>query len=302
MDLTLRVATLPRPGETVLSAATELRPGGKGANQAVACALAGSSVQMAGRTGDDAHGATIRSALARAGVDVERLTAVADEPTGMAVVIVDAAGENMIAVSPGANHVIAPAEVEELLSGLHDVAVLLMQLELPAPVVVRAIEWAGAAGARVILNLAPAAELPTGALAGVDVLVVNRSEAEFLLGRPLAGLTALGPAAHDLRGLGPRAVVITLGEDGAVFHEGDGAVHVPAAPVDAVDTVGAGDAFVGVLAARLSLDEGLAAAVRAATLAAAQAVRTPGAQLALGLDLPPITSHDSGEDVRARHH
>ena len=282
MDLTLRTDRLPARGETVLAGDTALRPGGKGANQAVAAAYGGAAVTMAGCVGDDDHGTEVRTALQQAGVDVSRMRTAPGRRTGLAVVLVEPDGENAIVVSPGANHAITAAEVPEMLGDLADVDLLLLQLELPVAVVARAVSVAHAARVPVVLNLAPALSLPDGTMGAVDVLVVNRSEAEFLLGRPLGTPQALTEAPTALRGLGPGAVVVTAGAEGAVLDDGAGPVHVPAAAVEVVDTAGAGDAFVGVMAARCASGETLGEAVAAATAAAGAAVGTHGAQMPAG--------------------
>lgn len=279
MDVLLRVSALPGAGETVLGQDATWQPGGKGANQAVAAALGGARVGMLGCVGPDDHGRTVRSALTAAGVDTELLRTDDARPTGMAVVLVAPDGENAIAVAPGANHAVTDDEVRAAASTLTSADVLLTQLELPPAVVVEAIAAAAHAGSRPVLNLAPATEIPSATLAQLEVLVVNRSEAEFLLRRPLPDADARRSAAAELRDLGPGAVVLTAGGDGAVVADADGTRDVAALPVEVVDTAGAGDAFVGVLCARLAAGATLDDAVAAATRAGATAVRTPGAQL-----------------------
>jgi ribokinase len=286
MDLILRVTSLPRAGETVLGEDAVLRPGGKGANQAVAAALAGVPVWMAGCLGDDGHATVIRKALGQAGVHTQFLRTAPGRSSGHAVVLVTPDGENAIAVSPGANHAVTVEDVEALTAELRPGDVLLLQLELPVAVVERAITGTAGLDVRVILNLAPAGQLAREALDRVDVLVVNRSEAEYLLGTELGDERELPEAVRALRDLGPATVVLTAGGAGALFGDADGARHVPALPVDVVDTAGAGDAFVGVLTAELCRGRDVSSAVQAATRAGAAAVRSHGAQLTT-LDLPP---------------
>ncbi len=279
MDVIVRVAALPAAGETVLGEDAVLRPGGKGANQAVAAALGGADVTFAGSVGDDAHAASIRTALVAAGVNDELLQTTHDRSTGIALVLVTPDGENAIAVSPGANHAFQPGDVPRLRERLAAGDVLLLQMELRPDVVARGVDLAADSGAVVVLNLAPAAALARSVLDRVAVLVVNRSEAEFLIGHELIDDSALQAAAAELRELGPASVVLTAGAGGAVVSDVDGQQYVPALEVDAVDTAGAGDAFVGVLAAELSRGRSLRTAVTAATAAAAVAVQTHGAQL-----------------------
>ncbi len=289
MDMVLRVDALPAAGETVLAQDAVLVAGGKGANQAVAAALAGASVRLAGRVGDDGHAARVRETLERAGVGLDLLQEVAGA-TGLAVVLVAADGENAIAVSPGANHALTAGDVDRLRADVRRADVVLMQMELPVEVVLRAAEVAAEEGTRVVLNLAPAAEVPDSLLAAVDVLVVNRTEAGHLLGRAPVDRDELLRAAGDLRARGPAAVVITDGADGVVVADEVSTAHRPAASAgEVVDTSGAGDAFVGVLAAALSGGAGLVEAVGPALAAGAAAVGVEGAQLTRlpDLELPP---------------
>jgi len=280
MDLVLRVDSLPAAGETVLGGAHEWLPGGKGANQAVAAALSGADVRMIGCVGDDAPGRAVLAALQSAGVHTGLVRVVPGQKTGMAVVLVAADGENAIAVSPGANSALAPADVEAAASSLRAPDVLLLQMEVPADVVAEAVSLAAAAGSRRVLNLAPATALPSATIAQLDVLVVNRSEAEFLLDRPLPGPDARREAVRELRALGPSAVVLTAGREGCVLADEDGVREIAALPVQAVDTTGAGDAFVGALCAALAAGDAIDSAVDSATRAAAAAVQVRGAQLA----------------------
>ncbi len=290
MDMVLRVDALPAAGETVLAQDAVLVAGGKGANQAVAAVLAGASVRLAGRVGDDGHAARVRETLERAGVGLDLLQEVAGRATGLAVVLVAADGENAIAVSPGANHALTAGDVDRLRADVRRADVVLMQMELPVEVVLRAAEVAAEEGTRVVLNLAPAAEVPDSLLAAVDVLVVNRTEAGHLLGRAPVDRDELLRAAGDLRARGPAAVVITDGADGVVVADEASTAHRPAASAgEVVDTSGAGDAFVGVLAAALSGGAGLVEAVGPALAAGAAAVGVEGAQLTRlpDLELPP---------------
>jgi ribokinase len=279
MDLLLRVEELPSAGQTVLGADAVWRPGGKGANQAVAAALAGARVRLVGCVGADANGHAVRDALQDAGVDITLLRTRDGRETGLAVVLVARDGENAIAVSPGANHAVTAADVHAAAASLGEADVLLVQLELPPAVVVEAVAVAAAAGSRTVLNLAPAADVPRACLEQLDVLVVNRSEAEFLLRRELPDADARQRGTGDLRTLGPAAVVLTAGGDGAVLADGNGVRDVAALPVEVVDTAGAGDAFVGVLCAELARGTALDSAVAAANRAGAAAVQSEGAQL-----------------------
>ncbi len=293
MDMVLRVRALPAAGETVLAQDAILRGGGKGANQAVAAALAGAPVRLAGCVGDDANGARVRETLERAGVGLGLLQEATASTTGLAVVLVAADGENAIAVSPGANHALTPGDVEALRPEVRRADVVLMQMELPVEVVLRAADVAADVATRVVLNLAPATQVPASLLAMVDVLVVNRTEAAHLLGDAPAGRDGLLRAAEELRSRGPAAVVITDGAEGAVVADGASTTHRPAARADeVVDTSGAGDAFVGVLAAGLSRGAGLLEAVGPALAAGAVAVGVQGPQLTGLPDLERPPDHE----------
>ena len=279
MDLIFQVSALPAGGETVLGDDVEVRPGGKGANQAVAAALAGAPVRIAGRVGEDAYGLASRDALVRAGVDTTLLRTTTQRSTGLAVVLVARDGENAIAVSPGANFALVPKDVGEIREEVGRADVLLMQMELPLDVLIRAVEIAAEADTAVVLNLAPPVVIPAAVLERLELLVVNRREAEYLLHEDLPDLPALMRAVESLRALGPAAVVVTAGAQGAVLASAEGAIHLPALPVKVVDTSGAGDAFVGVLAAEISRGRSLREAVARATDAGAVAVSSRGAQL-----------------------
>lgn len=277
-DLVLDIDHRPVAGETILGSDVVVTPGGKGANQAVAAGLLGGQVAFVGCVGDDSHGALLRSSLTRAGVDVSELRTV-EGASGHAIIMVTPDGENSIIVSPAANRRVTP----ELLDGCGEVwrraAVVVVQLEIPLVSVEYLAREAEAAGARVVLNLAPAAVLDPQVLAVADPLVVNESEAAFLVSAAGRQLPAEPLAvAHELRRLGPRSVVLTLGAAGAVLDDGERQAHVPALPVAAVDTTGAGDAFVGALAVGLAQAPSLTAAVERAVAVAALAVGRRGAQ------------------------
>ena len=276
-DLFFSVATLPVAGETVLTPGYALRPGGKGANQAAAAARAGAETRMAGCVGADPFAELVLSALSEAGVDTQCFRIV-DGVTGTAMVCVDAAGENQIVVASGANMAVTADQVPD--AWLTPATTLVLQMEIPIIENERLIERARAAGCRIILNLAPAAEISETALAALDVLIVNQGEAASLAG------TTREPSSHALSFSKDWAcaAVVTLGANGAVFAK-DGALwQIGALAVDAVDTVGAGDCFVGVLAAKLDGGFDLADAVRHASDAAALACTPVGAQNGLPTD------------------
>jgi ribokinase len=277
MDIAVTVPRLPEPGATVLGSAARFTPGGKGANQAVAAARLGAAVRMAGCVGDDEFGRRLLAAQREEGVGHDGVRVTNDVPTGLAMISVDHAGENIITVAPGANHETGPAEVRAALAEPQNV--LVVSAEIPVGVIVATLARHRAS----ILNLAPAPEPPADAAAIVagahpDWLVVNETEAGAVLGRPVRGLAEAGQAAAALLTAGARHAVVTAGAHGAALAGPDGTSTVDAFPVDAVDTVGAGDTFVGALAVALAAGIPAAEAVRAASAAAATAATRPGAQ------------------------
>jgi ribokinase len=274
MDISVTVDRLPVPGATVLGPAATFAAGGKGANQAVAAARLGGSVLMTGCTGDDAFGGQLLAGLRAEGVDPAGVRTVPGVPSGLAMITVDAGGENIITVAQGANHEVGAAEVASARTSPHDV--LVISAEIPVPAIRSAV--AAGTGLRV-LNLAPAppeaAEIVAG---GVDWLVVNETEAAALLGRQVAGLADAGKAAAELAAVGARNAVVTAGAEGAAMSGAAGTVTVPGFRVRAVDSVGAGDTFVGALAVALAAGVASHDAVRAAAAAGAAAVTRRGTQ------------------------
>ncbi len=274
LDVVVPVERHPAPGETVLGGDHVQLPGGKGANQAVALARLGRSVAMVGRVGADDPGRRLRAALEAAGVDARHVLDDPGAPSGLAMISVTDDGENTIVVSPGANGRVGHDDVAGAAELLEAALVTLVQLEVPAAAVSAA---AAAAGGTVVLNPAPARALDTELLARVDVLVPNRTELA-LLARAAVPDGAAAAAELAARLQGPRAVVVTLGADGAVVSHERGAEHIPAPAVDAVDATGAGDAFCGALSDALAGGAELVEAARWAVRAASISVTRPGAQ------------------------
>jgi len=284
MDISVTVPRLPGPGATVVGSAARFTQGGKGANQAVAAARLGAAVRMVGCLGDDEFGRQLLAALRTEGVNVGALRVVPGVPTGLAMISVDQAGENLITVAPGANHQVGPADVAAAESNRD---ILVISAEIPAPAIIEALAQAGPC----ILNLAPAPETPAAAnalvaAAGTDLdwLVVNESEAAAVLGRPVDGLADAAQAATELTARGPRHAVVTAGAHGAALasaDDPDGAVTIEGFRVPVIDTVGAGDTFVGALAVALAAGIPAPEATRAAAAAGAAAVTRHGAQTAM---------------------
>jgi ribokinase len=276
MDISVTVPRLPAPGATVLGSAAVFTPGGKGANQAVAAARLGADVRMTGCVGGDDFGRRLLAALREAEVNDEGVRVVDDVPTGLAMISVDRAGENIITVAPGANHEVRAADAAAAAGGPHDA--LVISAEVPVPAIRAAL--ARAHGTLCVLNLAPVPEQAAAIVAdGVEWLVVNESEAGAVLGRPVDGLKDAAQAAAELAAAGARRAVVTAGAHGAALAGPDGGpLTIEAFDVKTVDTVGAGDTFVAALAVTLAVGIPAAEAVRAAAAAGAAAATRPGAQ------------------------
>lgn len=283
MDFVVQVRQLPAPGETVLGHGFQMLPGGKGANQACAAgklAGAGLAVRMLGRVGYDVFADHLKASLAAAGVDVSGVHACKVQPTGTAMIGVDATGQNSIIVAGGANQVLSPADLEGHRPAFRNARTALFQLESPLAAVARGLLIAREAGAMTILDPAPAQALPPELLATVDVLTPNESEALLLLGRPAARISVQDARALavELRKQGPRRVILKLGDQGCFYAGDDQPLHVPAFPVRAVDTTAAGDTFNAALAVALTEGQHWPAALRFANAAAALSVTRSGAQ------------------------
>jgi len=289
MDLVVRAERMPRPGETLRGDQFVTVPGGKGANQAAAAARQGVGVAMVGRVGADSFGPLMLDNLRTQGVDVAHVGVDPEAASGIAMIILDARGENSIVVAPGANGRLSEDDVAAAEALIRTARFLVLQLEVPLPVVKAAIAAANAHGVPVILNAAPAMPVDMGLLRNVDTLIVNELEAEALSGRPVPDLAAARQAGARLHGWGVPVVIITLGARGALLLSEADEAHVLARAVKVVDTTAAGDAFVGgFVAARLrGLD--LLSAVEYANCAGALATTVLGAQ----------TSLPSGDQVRA---
>ncbi len=272
VDTVLGVEHLPRPGETV-SGSIAVGLGGKGANQAIAAARAGAEVAFVGAVGDDAGADLAVDHLGAAGVDVSRVSRLRG-PTGSAYVMVDRAGENSIVVVAGANAWVAPGAVESMSAAPGDVVVV--QGELPSEVSLAALAGARRQGAVALWNPAPADPSLASSVADADVLVVNAGELA-----DLSGCDEVDAGIAALVGRGVRTIVATLGAAGVVASDGGRRIRLDAAPAAAVDTTGAGDCFVGVLAARLAASDDLHRALRCAVVAAAISVTRAGASASM---------------------
>lgn len=277
-DMVVRVAALPRPGETLIGGEFFTGPGGKGANQAVTAARAGAAVTFVGRVGDDTLGREAVEALERDGIQCRHVVVDPKRRSGVALILVGANGENSIAVAPGSNAALSIADVKAAAGAFARAAVVLVQLEVPVKTVAFAARLARRAGARLILNPAPAAPLPAGLLKWVDIFTPNESEAAAYVGYAVDSLDSVQRAAAALRRKGPSVVIVTLGGRGAWLQDKDGGRLLPPFVVKPVDTTGAGDVFSGALAVGLAEGLALPEAVRFGQAAAAISVTRHGTQ------------------------
>ena len=277
-DLTVRVTRHPAPGETLLGHSSTVAPGGKGANQAVAAARMGAQVHMIGAVGTDSYAEPACAIMRESGMSEEGITSV-EGPTGLAVITVAADGENSIVVVPGANAAMSPELVdahEELIAAA---SILLVQGEIPAAAIERAIAVATRHGVRVVVNLAPVIELDPAALLHADPLIANEHEAGLIAQLyKKQGQGSPEELATQLREAGFASVIITLGAAGALVATAEGIQQVPSARVEAVDTTGCGDACAGALVAALDEGADLIEATALGCRVGAFAATRPGAQ------------------------
>jgi ribokinase len=281
-DLAAFGSPLPRPGETVIGSDFSLVLGGKGANQAIAAARAGAPTYMVGAVGEDMFRELTLATLALEGVDVSAVQ-ITDGSTGIAHIRVDAvSGQNDIMIIPNANHRLTPDDVQASLAELRDrVSVVLVQLEIPLPVVQRVAEVCQAWELQLVLDPAPAQPIPAAVWPGVSVVKPNELEAEVLTGIHITDQSSAQLAARWFHERGVGTVVITEGERGALVIGPDGVRHYPAFPVTPVDTTAAGDAFSGALGASLAAGASLSDALRRGLAAGALAVTVRGASPSL---------------------
>lgn len=276
MDLVIGTPRFPAPGETIIGGPFAQHPGGKGANQAVAAARLGAEVSMIGAVGQDGHGERLNTLLAADCIDTTRVAKQEGSVTGVALITVDAQGENTIIVTPGANAAVTPHHVDDAEPLIAQADCVVMQLEVPIESVLAGASVAHRVGTRCVLNAAPSQDLPDELLSLLEVLIVNRGEAAALAGMPCD--TNVDEMAAALISRGPRMCVITLGADGALAYDGRRLVRQAVFEATPVDTTAAGDAFVGGFAVAVSsgalindaLAWGCAAGALATTCAGAQ--------------------------------
>jgi ribokinase len=281
-DLTAPVEDLPRPGQTISALGMETAPGGKGANQALAAARAGARVRMVGAVGTDSFATPATALLREGGVDLSALATVPG-PTGIALILRDSMGENVIAVVPGANATVTPEQVKQALGALQAGDIVLLQLEIPRASILAALHQARAVGARSILNIAPLshAQDVRALVELADIIIANETECADWLGQDLSGQARLD-AVRAMLAPGQH-LILTLGPEGAYAISAAQVVHAPALPVVPVDTVGAGDTFCGYFAAALAEGSDLRTALLRGAVAGSLACLAPGAQPAIPL-------------------
>ena len=288
MDLVLRVPRMPLPGETLTGGAFRTIPGGKGANQAVACVrmsgkveAGGQQVAMVACVGDDAFGTTLRAALVGDGIIDSHITTLPGVASGIASILVDDNGQNSIVIAGGANDLLSPAHIDAAQGLIEQADIVVLQLETPMDTVVHAIKLARSLGKTVVLNPAPAASLPDGLLELVDYLIPNEIEAAMLAGVSPESASDIAALAGALQKRGSDNVIITLGSKGvhAALYGGD--ATFPAEAVQAVDTTAAGDTFIGGFVAGLASGMDEAESIAQGQRAAAWSVTKPGAQTSI---------------------
>ena len=277
-DMIIRLPSLPKPGETVIGGTFAMAGCGKGANQAVASARAGGTVTFISRVGNDSFGRQSLDYFSNEGIEISHVGRDEENASGIALILIDKSGENLIGVASGANAAMSPESIKDALEVVSASDIFLTQLEIPLSVVERAISRAHEAGVPVVLNPAPAQKLGPEILTKVNALTPNESEAGSLAGMSISTVSDVETAAERLLATGVRSVVITLGGRGAYVAESHIRELIPAFDVQAVDTTAAGDVFNGALAVALSEKAHLREAVIFASAAAAISVTRLGAQ------------------------
>lgn len=287
VDLVIRAERMPNKGETLIGEAFDIFTGGKGFNQATAAARLGAEVTFIGRIGEDAFGEMLRSAMESEQIDTQFVKTDADNGTGIATIVVEPDGDNSIIVVPRANMCITPTDIDTAGDSIANADVLLLQLETPIDASKRAAEIARENGTIVLLDPAPARQLPVDLLKKIDILTPNASEATVLSRQEVStpdSITTAKTMQKQINQNGLSSVVLTLGEQGVLLCTPTETEHIPAIPVDVIDTTGAGDAFSGALATALANGNNITESVRYATAAGAAACTVLGATPSMPTD------------------
>lgn len=280
-DMVINMERLPLPGETLLGGKFFMNAGGKGANQAVAAARLGGKVDFVAKVGNDPFGIRSIDQYKAEGIGTKHVVVDKEHPSGVALILVDAHGENSIAVASGANAHLLPEDIDRAKGGIEDCDILLMQLETPMATIEHAAQMARKSGCKVILNPAPAHSLPESLLTNLYMLIANETEAEYISGTRISDMDSVARAADIICHRGVENVVITLGSKGAFIKERDTYHQVPALKVKAVDATAAGDTFCGAVCVALAEGRSITDAVTFANRAAAVTVTRMGAQSSL---------------------
>lgn len=281
IDLVVKATRAPKAGETISGSEFQMLPGGKGANQAIAASRLGAATMMVGCVGDDLFGRVSLDSLLSSGVNVENVIIVPDSATGTALIVVEESGENRIVIVSGANSKVSSEAGNITENLIKSAKILILQFEIPLETNLKLIELAHDNGVKILLNPAPANKIPDQYLSLVDTLVVNQTEAELFVKFPIEGIDTAFKAAENLNQHGVETVIVTLGSKGAVLSTEEHKLFVPGIQVDVVDTTGAGDTFVGGLAASIVAGDSLETAVKFAVCASGLAVTRMGAQPAI---------------------
>jgi len=276
-DMTVKTPTLPRPGETLIGGEFKMGAGGKGANQAVAAKRLGGEVSFVCKVGRDVFGDNSIAGYLKEGLDVSRILR-SDKPSGVALIMVDGNGENCISVASGANSDITEADIDSVADMITSASLLVLQLEMPTPCVLKAAKLAYEAGVKVLLNPAPACPLPDELFQYIFLMTPNQTESEFFTGIPVHDEASAAEAAAVLRGRGVKDIIMTMGSKGSMAFTEEGNFFTPAHKVQAVDTTAAGDTFCGGLAVAIVEGKSLREAAQFATAASALTVQKMGAQ------------------------
>ena len=279
-DMTAFCGKMPAPGETVLGNDFVMGPGGKGANQAVAAKRLGGDVKFICKVGDDIFGENTKRHFKEEGLDISGVM-ISKKPSGVALITVDQSAENCIVVASGANNDYTEEDIRSCKEAILESEILLMQLEIPVPAVLEAAKIAHEAGKTVVLNPAPAIDLPEEIFRYVTLFIPNQHELAKYSGMPVDGEESAANAAREMMSKGVDRLIVTMGSKGSLVCQEDGTVFVPARKVKAVDTTGAGDCYCGALCVALSEGKSLLEAAEFATKAAGVAVQRAGAQVAM---------------------